>query len=136
MEFCAECGSRFVPKKVNSGEQALVMLACTKCQFKKKESDLKALAKSRVFDQSPKQFVAVIGKEEQLTVLPTMHVACLRCGIERLTFGKFRPEDQKNLQPSFSDASDAATLTVNAPKTAWHAEFFFRVFHCFKDSKH
>ena len=42
MEFCAECGSRLVPKKVNSGKQALVMLACTKCEFKKQESDNKA----------------------------------------------------------------------------------------------
>lgn len=35
MEFCAECGSRLVPKKVSSGKQALVMLVCTKCEFKK-----------------------------------------------------------------------------------------------------
>ena len=42
MEFCAECGSRLVPKKVNSGKQALVMLVCTKCEFKKQESNSKA----------------------------------------------------------------------------------------------
>ena len=43
MEFCAECGSRLVPKKVNSGKQALMMIVCTKCQFKKQESNSKAM---------------------------------------------------------------------------------------------
>ena len=80
MEFCAECGSRLVPKKVNSGKQALVMLVCTKCQFKKQESNNKALVSGRIFEHSPKQFVAVIEKEEQLNILPTLHADCPRCG--------------------------------------------------------
>jgi len=80
MEFCAECGSRLVPKKVSSGKQALVMLACTKCQFKKHESNNKALVTGRIIVHSPKQLVAVIGKEEQLSILPTLHADCPRCG--------------------------------------------------------
>ena len=80
MEFCAECSSRLVPKKVSSGKQALVMLACTKCEFKKQELNNKVLVNSRIFEHSPKQFVAVIGKEEQLSILPTLHVDCPRCG--------------------------------------------------------
>ncbi len=80
MEFCAECGSRLIPKKVNSCKQALVMLACTKCQFKKQESNSKASLYGRVFEHTPKQLVAVIGKEEQLSILPTLNVDCPRCG--------------------------------------------------------
>ena len=80
MEFCAECGSRLVPKKVSSGKQALIMLACTKCEFKKQESNQKALFSGKVFEHPPKQQVAVIGKEEQLSVLPTLHIDCPRCG--------------------------------------------------------
>jgi DNA-directed RNA polymerase subunit M len=80
MEFCAECSSRLVPKKVSSGKQALVMLACTKCEFKKQELNNKVLVNSRIIEHSPKQFVAVIGKEEQLSILPTLHVDCPRCG--------------------------------------------------------
>ncbi len=48
--------------------------------------------------------------------------------ITRLTFGKYKPEDQTNRQPSFSDASDAATLferTLN--NTTPRAPFFLVV---------
>jgi transcription factor S len=79
MEFCAECGSRLVPKKVNSGKQALMMLACTQCEFKKQELNNSVKVSSRIFEHTPKQFVAVIGKEEQLSILPTLHIDCPRC---------------------------------------------------------
>jgi len=80
MEFCAECGSRLVPKKVNSGKQALLMLACTKCEFKKQELNNKPMMFEKVFEHTPKQYLAVIGKEEQLSILPTLHIDCPRCG--------------------------------------------------------
>ena len=80
MEFCAECGSRLVPKKVNGGRQALVMLACTKCEFKKQELTSNVKVSARIIEHTPKQFVAVIGKEEQLSILPTLHVEYLGCG--------------------------------------------------------
>ncbi len=79
MEFCAECGSRLIPRKVNSGKQALVMLACTKCEFKKQELNNNVKVSSRIIEHNPKQFVAVIGKEEQLSILPTLHIDCPRC---------------------------------------------------------
>ena len=79
MEFCAECGSRLVPKKINSGKQALLMLVCTKCEFKKQELNNKVMVSSRIIEHNPKQFVAVIGKEEQLSILPTLHIDCPRC---------------------------------------------------------
>jgi DNA-directed RNA polymerase subunit M/transcription elongation factor TFIIS len=66
MEFCAEYGSRLIPRKVNSGKQALVMLACTKCEFKKQESNDKLTVGERIFEHTPKQFVAVIGKERAI----------------------------------------------------------------------
>jgi DNA-directed RNA polymerase subunit M len=80
MEFCEYCGSRLVPKRVNSGKQALMMMVCTQCEFKKQESNAKAMISTRIIEHSPKQLVAVIGKEEQLSVLPTLHMDCPRCG--------------------------------------------------------
>ena len=79
MEFCAECGSRLVPKKVNSGKQALVMLVCTKCEFKKQELNDNVKVSTKIIEHNPKQFVAVIGKEEQLSTLPTVRIDCPRC---------------------------------------------------------
>ncbi len=81
MEFCAECGSRLVPKRVNSGNQTLVILTCTKCKYKKREQIGEVRFSGKIIDHSPKQFVAVIGKEEQkLNPLPTIHVDCPKCG--------------------------------------------------------
>lgn len=79
MEFCSECGSRLVPRKVTSGKQALVMLVCTKCKFKKERSALEAKSANKIIEHNPKQLVAVIGKEEQLSILPTIHIDCPRC---------------------------------------------------------
>jgi transcription factor S len=81
MEFCAECGSRLKPIKVRSGNQAMIMLACTKCGQKKPETEPTTKFNGKIIEHSPKQFVAVIGKEEQeLTTLPTLQVECPRCG--------------------------------------------------------
>ena len=81
MEFCVECGSRLEPKKINSGKQALIMLVCTKCEYKKQELNKKVKLSSKIIEHSPKQFVAIIGKEEQkLNTLPTVRVECQRCG--------------------------------------------------------
>jgi DNA-directed RNA polymerase subunit M len=81
MEFCSECGSRLIQKKVNSGNQALIMLSCTKCKFKKQDSEKTVKAAGKTIEHHPKQFVAVIGKEEQqYNPLPTIHADCPRCG--------------------------------------------------------
>ena len=80
MEFCAECGSRLKPVKVNSGKQATIMLACTKCGSKKQEVERSALINGKTIEHSPKQLVAIIGKEEQeLTTMPTIRIECPRC---------------------------------------------------------
>ena len=80
MEFCVDCGSRLVPKKVISGKQAMLMLVCTKCQYKKQESEKEVKSNGKIIEHNPKQYVAVIGKEVQLSILPTVHIECPRCG--------------------------------------------------------
>ena len=110
MEFCTECGSRLVPKKVNSGTQTLIMLACTKCQFKKQESDRKTQVTGKIFEHNPKQFVAVIGKEEQLTVLPTLQTDCPRCGNTTANVWQVQTRIRRT-STQISDTSNAATPT-------------------------
>ncbi len=82
MEFCNDCGSRLKPVKVNSGKQAMIMLACTKCGHKKGQVDRDIkLFNGKTIEHSPKQLVAIIGKEEQeLSTLPTIRIECPRCG--------------------------------------------------------
>jgi len=80
MEFCNECGSRLVPKKISSGKQEFFMLVCTKCPLKKQDPTAAAHFNGKVIEHNPKQFVAVIGKKEQLSKLPTLQINCPRCG--------------------------------------------------------
>jgi len=81
MEFCAECGSRLKPVKVNSGKQAMIMLACTKCRSEKPEVEKRAIINGKTIEHNPKELVAIIGREEQeLTTMPTLRIECPRCG--------------------------------------------------------
>ncbi len=80
MDFCIKCGSRLVPKKVKSGEQAMLVLACSKCGQKTKETNRSLKINGKTIEHSPKQLVSVISKENQLSVLPTIQIACPRCG--------------------------------------------------------
>jgi DNA-directed RNA polymerase subunit M len=75
MDFCVDCVSLLKPIKVNSGKQALLMLACTKCRHKKHELDK---VNGKFIEHNPKQFVAIIGKEEQ--ELSTIRIECPKCG--------------------------------------------------------
>jgi transcription factor S len=79
MEFCEQCGSRLKPVKVNSGNQVMLMMACAKCGHRTSEPAAARL-NSKIIEHSPKQLVAVIGKEAQLTTLPTIQIECPRCG--------------------------------------------------------
>jgi len=59
----------------------MVMLTCTKCGQKKPEAEPNPKLYSKIIEHSPKQFVAIIGKEEQeLTTLPTIRADCPKCG--------------------------------------------------------
>jgi len=79
MNFCLNCGSRLVPKKVKSKNQALVVLACNKCGHKLKETYENLKVNGKTIKHNPKQFVSVIGKEDQLNILPTIQVTCPKC---------------------------------------------------------
>jgi DNA-directed RNA polymerase subunit M len=78
MDFCKECGSRLEQKKVKSGKQMLV-LACSKCGEKTNKPNETKIS-SKIISHDPKQMVSVIDKEKQLSTLPTIRFACLRCG--------------------------------------------------------
>jgi transcription factor S len=81
MEFCQECGSRLIPVKVHSGNQALIMLTCTKCGAKKPEPQApEKVIVPKVIQHDPKQMVAVIDRELDLNPMPTIHMDCPRCG--------------------------------------------------------
>jgi DNA-directed RNA polymerase subunit M len=79
MDFCKECGSRLEPKKVKSGKQTMLVLACCKCGGKPNQSN-KTKINSKIITHNPKQMVSVIDKEKQLSTLPTIRFTCLRCG--------------------------------------------------------
>jgi DNA-directed RNA polymerase subunit M len=59
----------------------MIMLSCTKCGNKKREAvDYTSVLNGKTIEHSPKQMVAVIDKEQELTTMPTIHVECPRCG--------------------------------------------------------
>jgi DNA-directed RNA polymerase subunit M len=60
----------------------MIMLACTKCGQKKPGTQPNPkIFNGKFIDHSPKQFVAVIGKEEQeLNPMPTIRMDCPKCG--------------------------------------------------------
>jgi transcription factor S len=81
LEFCQECGSRLKPVKVHSGNQAMIMLTCSKCGAKKPEPEpAEKVIIPKVIVHDPKQFVAVIDKELDLNPMPTINIDCPRCG--------------------------------------------------------
>jgi DNA-directed RNA polymerase subunit M/transcription elongation factor TFIIS len=80
MDFCPNCGSRLFPKTISSGDQALLILVCRKCGYKNKEANGTSKLEFRAIKHSPKQMVAVIDKEKQLNVEPTIRMECPRCG--------------------------------------------------------
>jgi len=80
MDFCSKCGSRLTPKKLKSPNQRLIILACEKCGNKIKETNKKIQLNTKKITHDPKQLVAIIEKEKQLSTIPTIHFTCLRCG--------------------------------------------------------
>jgi transcription factor S len=80
MDFCPKCGCRLLPKKIKSGNQVLLVLACNKCGQKTRDATANVKLKGTIIKHNPKQLVSVIGKEKQLSVLPTIQVTCPRCG--------------------------------------------------------
>jgi len=80
MDFCLKCGSLLEPKKVKSGNQVMVVLACSKCGEKTKETNENLKIKNKSIDHSPKQLVCVLSKKDELSTLPTIQIICPNCG--------------------------------------------------------
>ena len=80
MNFCLNCGSRLVPKKVKLKNQKTLVFVCSKCGNKLKETTKTLEINGKTIEHSPKQLVSVIGKEDQLNILPTIQVTCPTCG--------------------------------------------------------
>lgn len=78
MDFCPKCGSRLIPKAASNATGTLIY-TCKKCGFKSKQktNDDKFIIKSPY--HNPKQMVAVIDKEKQLNVEPTIQIKCPKC---------------------------------------------------------
>ena len=80
MDFCSKCGAILVPKKIKSGDKAMLILACSKCGQKVKDTNEDLKLRSKTIEHSPKQLVSVIDKEKQLSTLPTIQITCAKCG--------------------------------------------------------
>ena len=78
MDFCPNCGSRMLPK-ATSKAPGMLMLACKKCGYKDKQKNNNGKLAIKTLNHSPKQMVAVIDKEKQLNVEPTIQTKCPRC---------------------------------------------------------
>lgn len=78
MEFCPKCGSRLVPKKSENGDS--VVFACSKCTYVKPASEGKAEVKGgKVIQHNLQQLVTIIGKEQEMSTMPTMKMKCPKC---------------------------------------------------------
>jgi len=80
MDFCLKCGTRLTPKKVKSKNQAIIVLVCNKCGQKIRETKEDLKIKGKAITHSPKQFVSVLEKENQLSTMPTIQFMCTKCG--------------------------------------------------------
>lgn len=82
MEFCPKCGYRLELKKLEPVMGEPLVFICRKCEFKEREAAKRVKPKIvKVVTHDPKQFVTVIGKEEQkLRTLPTIRIECPKCG--------------------------------------------------------
>jgi DNA-directed RNA polymerase subunit M len=78
MEFCPTCGSFLAPTKSTVGNETVVVLACSKCGYKKQGSAERA--QPRV-GKKFKESVTVISEEDQkIQTMPTIKVECPKCG--------------------------------------------------------
>lgn len=79
MDFCPNCGSRLFPKAVETSSQAMVILTCKKCGYKNKSLTTDVKFDLKTIQHSPKQMVAIIDREKNVSVEPTIQIECPRC---------------------------------------------------------
>ena len=82
MEFCPNCGCFLAPQKMKLGDETVVVIACSKCGYKREKSDKATRLRSgRVVHRTAKPAVTVISEEDQkIQTLPTIKVECPKCG--------------------------------------------------------
>jgi transcription factor S len=80
MDFCPNCGSMLFTKAIESGSQAMIILTCKRCGYKSKNIATDGKLDLRTIQHNPKQMVAVIDKEKDVSVKPTIQIDCPRCG--------------------------------------------------------
>jgi DNA-directed RNA polymerase subunit M len=81
MEFCPECGSRLELKKSKVGDDFEVVLACSKCGYKKRGTARSKPKANELINNNIKKSITVISEEDQkLSTLPTLKVECPKCG--------------------------------------------------------
>jgi transcription factor S len=78
--FLSSMWLSLIPKKVKSEAQTKLVLTCKKCSYKNKESTGKEKLKVKTITHCPKPMLAIIDKEQELNVEPTMQITCEKCG--------------------------------------------------------
>ena len=79
MDFCPNCGSRLLSKAVESSSQVTMVLCCKKCGYKSKKPTADGKLDLKTIQHNPKQMVAVIDKEKDMSVEPTIQIECPKC---------------------------------------------------------
>lgn len=75
MEFCPNCGTRLIHKRLEEG----AFLICPKCGYKKRAES--PIPTSKIVERTPHESVVVIGKEEQqIRTMPVVTIECPKCG--------------------------------------------------------
>jgi len=80
MDFCPNCGTKLTSKRKKEGRKVALLLSCLRCSYEK-QSTRPMTTVYKIVERSPKEGIAIIGKEEQkLRTLPTVRIECPRCG--------------------------------------------------------
>jgi transcription factor S len=82
MEFCPTCGCFLAPAKSKVGDETVIVLACSKCGYRKQASGkAMQLRTGKVIHRKAKPAVTVISDEDQkIQTMPTIKVECPKCG--------------------------------------------------------
>lgn len=78
MEFCPRCGTILTPILQGKGPQDTFLVKCKKCGYSNREADEKL--ELHKFQHTPKQMVAVIEKEQEVSTDQTIPFECPNCG--------------------------------------------------------
>jgi DNA-directed RNA polymerase subunit M len=79
MDFCPNCGSILIPKIVEAGSQVIVLLQCKKCGYKNKGPKQNRKFELKTIQHSPKQMVAVIDRNVDISTETTIPIECPSC---------------------------------------------------------